>query len=206
MKTHLIMGIDGTIVINDHSHIPQNGFDGEWIDAEFSRLDHPDLFKWIEKDWLEMNRVLPSDARFRVRMNTDVRDEIIDITNRDDVNPIWLTLWEHNATELFAPFSGIGENWTVIENDSNSTNWKIDEATRISIANPNDQVIIIDDLLNDNDEKKDSLIDATDSCRNLFAIIPESTIALTATEIKWIKNAIDSPMLINGVAGNGWSI
>ena len=196
----MLVDIDGTLAINNTAESkPLNGFNSEWAEMTISRLDHPEMFTGAVEQLASINRVLADDAKIEVAVDLTMLSAFSQIASRPHVECKWLTMWEDKAVDLFAPFTGLGEEWDVLKKGDAPRDWKLSVLDQVAGKNPDTQIIFLDDDVAVLPSHFAALEEIVESRENVFVVVPTPHVGLTAVEVGWISSVVDNPNMVNAL-------
>lgn len=125
--------------------------------------------------------------------SVELIEALKEIDSREDVHFCWLTSWEDDAVEFFAPVVGIGADWPVLRSngwDDDLTKWwKLRELKDHSLITEPSKMIWLDDDINYDVGGADHVRTMGDM---MLAINPNKNHGLTKKHIRMINEFIDS--------------
>ena len=134
----ILWDIDGTLNV----HGKGKHWNGEWILNTVTRDESPSLFEHFPAKFQTID----------IRVNQALVDNFSSL-DASHIEHQWLTAWEQEACTLFSPKVGFqaGESWRAVMPGENATEsavwWKTEAVRRLLIANPEINVIWVDDLI-----------------------------------------------------------
>lgn len=143
-RVFIFWDIDGTMNVNGRVSL----WNGEWLHEVVTRQEVPALFEGLHDKHQE----------FTLRVNSELLESITELDAHPDVVSGWLTAWEAEACNVFAPKFNftIGETWHSFTAPEGSFSldpvedavwWKTVALREFLIANPDAKVIWVDDLI-----------------------------------------------------------
>lgn len=114
------------------------------------------------------------------------------LSDRDDIEIVWLTDWRSEATEFLAPVLGLnGQNWTVLSASDDEIDvphpwWKLAKLMDHYRAVQPEKAVWVDD--NIKYISRDDLVDIKWYHRNLVLINPNSHHGITQRDMTMIEN------------------
>lgn len=85
---------------------------------------------------------------YPIAFSPDLISSINDIADREDVEIVWLTTWQHHAAAVFSPEIGVnGQDWRILYEEVPPTFswWKLIQIQKDLEDNPSSKFIWIDD-------------------------------------------------------------
>lgn len=132
-------------------------------------------------------------AGFSMLWSVELIEALKEIDAREDVQFYWLTSWEDDAVEFFAPVVGIGADWPVLHSngwdDDLKKWWKLRALWDCSLLTEPSKTIWLDDDINYDIGGADHVRTMGDK---MLGINPDKHHGLTRKHIQRIHDFIDS--------------
>ncbi len=166
-KIHILLDIDGTINPRGMSA----AWRGQWSENTILNSEEPVFFESFPQNISSLT----------LRTNKELLDNLVRISEGQQVEMHWFTAWGHDARTIFCPKVGLdgGLAWNVIMPDDDSEDmhedsqnwWKTNTLKSFLDSHPDDQVLWIDDMVDIDDQMEDTHVALCEQFPDRLAII-----------------------------------